>query len=69
MRVFGIILTIIGIAMLVFNSINFTTKEKVVDLGPLEVNKEKEHSVGWPVYAGGIVLVAGIALIVAGRKK
>ncbi len=69
MRAFGIILVIVGILMMVFSSINFTTKEKVVDLGPLEVNKEKEHSVGWPVYVGGIVLLGGIGLIVAGKKK
>ena len=69
MRAFGIILVIVGILMMVFSSINFTTKEKVVDLGPLEVNKEKEHSVGWPVYVGGLVLLGGIGLIVAGKKK
>lgn len=69
MRAFGIILIIVGILMMVFSSINFTTKEKVVDLGPLEVNKEKEHSVGWPVYVGGIVLLGGIGLTVAGGKK
>lgn len=69
MRAFGIILIIVGILMMVFSSINFTTKEKVVDLGPLEVNKEKEHSVGWPVYVGGIVLLGGIGLAVAGGRK
>lgn len=55
--------------MMVFNVINFTTEEKVVDLGPLEVNKEKEHTIGWPVYVGGIVGVAGVIMIVAGAKK
>jgi uncharacterized membrane protein len=69
MRAFGIILAIVGILMMIFSSINFTTKEKVVDLGPVEINKEKEHSVGWPVYVGGVVLLGGIGLIVAGKKK
>lgn len=69
MKVFGIILTVIGILMLAFNTFNFTTKEKVVDLGPIQVDKEKNHTVGWPIYAGGIVLVAGIGLIIAGVKK
>lgn len=69
MKLTGIILLIIGIIMMVINGINWTTKEKVVDLGPIEVNKEKEHGVGWPVYAGGIVAAAGVVLIVAGVKK
>ncbi len=69
MRTTGIVLLIVGILMMVFNVINFTTEEKVVDLGPLEVNKEKEHTIGWPVYVGGIVGVAGVIMIVAGAKK
>lgn len=69
MKIAGIVLIVIGVLMLVFNTINFTTKEKVVDIGPLEVNKEKERTIGWPVYAGGIVLIAGIALVAVGSKK
>lgn len=69
MKTTGIVLLIVGIIMMVFNVINFTTEEKVVDLGPLEVNKEKEHTIGWPVYVGGIVGVAGVIMIVAGAKK
>lgn len=62
-------MAIIGIIMMVFTGFNFKTKEKVVDLGPVEINKEKDHSVGWPMYVGGIVLVAGIGLAIAGRKS
>lgn len=69
MKVAGIVLAIIGIIMMVFTGFNFKTKEKVVDLGPVEINKEKDHSVGWPMYVGGIVLVAGIGLAIAGRKS
>ena len=69
MKVIGIILAIVGVLMLLFNTVNFTTEEKVADIGPIEINKEKEHSVGWPVYAGGIVLVGGVVLLVAGSKK
>ncbi len=69
MKGFGIVLIIVGVLMMIFTGFNFTTKEKVVDLGPVEINKEKDHSVGWPVYAGGIILLGGIGLLVAGRKK
>ncbi len=69
MKVIGFILLVVGVLMMVVNGINWTTEEKVVDIGPLEVNKEKQHGIGWPVYAGGIVAVAGVVLVVAGAKK
>lgn len=69
MKVFGIILIAVGILMLVFTNINFTTKEKVVDLGPVEVNKEKDHNIGWPTYAGELILAGGIIITVMGTKK
>lgn len=69
MRVFGIILVVVGILMAVITGFNFKTEKKVVDLGPLQVNKEQNHHVGWPTYTGGIIAVIGIGLIVAGKKK
>lgn len=69
MKAIGIVLAIIGIGMLVFNGFSYTQKEKVVDLGPLEINADKEKSVGWPTYAGAIVLIAGIGLVILDRKK
>lgn len=69
MRALGIILIIVGILMMVFTGVNFQKEKKVVDLGPLEVNKKENKHIGWPVYVGGIVTVAGIGLVFAGKKK
>jgi drug/metabolite transporter (DMT)-like permease len=69
MRILGIILIVIGVLMAVFTGFNFQTEKKVVDLGPLEINKKESKHVGWPVWAGGIAVVAGIVLVVADRKK
>lgn len=69
MRVIGIALIVVGILMLVFRSFNFTEEKKVVDVGPLEINKKEKKTVGWPLYAGGIAVVAGIVVLVASRKK
>lgn len=69
MKVFGIVLIVVGILMIVFTGFNFTQEKKVVDLGPLEVNKQEEKHVGWPTYAGALVLVAGVGVTIAGRKK
>jgi hypothetical protein len=43
---------VIGIAAFAVSGFSFTTKEKVVDLGPLEINKDKKHNVNWPPVAG-----------------
>ncbi|MDR3681108.1 MAG: hypothetical protein P4L41_14170 [Flavipsychrobacter sp.] len=69
MRIIGVILVIAGILMIVFNGINFQTEKKVVDIGPLQIDKKENKHVGWPVYTGAIVSVLGIALVVAGRNK
>ncbi len=69
MRTTGIILLVAGIIMMAVSGFNFKTEKKVLDIGPLEVNKEESHHVGWPVWVGGVAAVAGIVLIVSGRKK
>ncbi|RYE25063.1 MAG: hypothetical protein EOP51_05355 [Sphingobacteriales bacterium] len=69
MKTFGITLVVVGVLMMVFSRINFSTKEKVADIGPLEINKEKEHSVGWPIYVGGVVVLAGVVMTVAGKQR
>jgi hypothetical protein len=69
MRTVGIILIVVGIAMLLFRGFSVKTEEKVIDVGPLEVNKKENKWIGWPVYAGGIAIVAGLIMVVADRKK
>jgi hypothetical protein len=69
MKTLGIILIVAGILMLIFTNINFTTEKKVLDAGPLQVNKEEHKSIGWPSYAGGIAVVAGIVVLLSDRKR
>lgn len=69
MKTLGIILIIAGIAMIVIRGFSVKTEKKVVDLGPLEVNKTENRWVGWPTYAGGIVAVVGLVLVLSNRKK
>ena len=69
MKTFGIILVIVGIVMLIFTNIHFTTEKEVADIGPLEVNKKETKSINWPSWAGGVAVVAGIVLLVADKRK
>ena len=68
-RILGIVLIVAGILMFIFRGFSFTEKKKVIDLGPVEVNKEEKHNVGWPVYASGLAVIAGIADLLVDRKK
>ena len=69
MKAVGIVLIIIGIVMMVFRSFNFTREKKVADVGPLEINKQENHTVNWPLYAGIVVTVAGVVVLVASNKN
>lgn len=69
MRTFAIVIIVIGILMLIVPGINFTKKEKVVDVGPIEINKKENKTVSWPFYAGAIVTVAGAVLLLVNKKK
>lgn len=69
MRIFGIVLIIVGLIMLFVPGIDFTTKEKVIDAGPIQVTADKKNEIGWPTYAGGVVAAVGLVLVVVGRKK
>ncbi|MGO4291672.1 hypothetical protein [Chitinophaga sp. RAB17] len=69
MKVLGIILIVAGIAMIVFRGFSVQTQKKVVDIGPVEINKKENKWIGWPTYAGGLVAVAGVVLLLAGKKK
>jgi len=65
----GIILIIIGVIALAYQGITYTTREKVVDIGPIQVNADKTKTIPLPPILGGIALVGGIVLLVAGGRK
>lgn len=67
-RPLGIVLVAIGIIMIVYTGFNYVTTEKVVDLGPLKINAEKNHPVQWSPIVGVVLLVGGLVIIVSGKK-
>jgi len=67
--VIGIVLIVIGIFAFAYQGFSFTTREKVVDIGPIHLTAEKTRTIPLPPIVGGISLVGGILLLVVGRKK
>ncbi|WP_445159292.1 hypothetical protein [Mesohalobacter salilacus] len=55
--------------MIIYTGFNYVTKEKVVDIGPLEMIVEKNNPVQWSPIVGVILLVGGIAILAINRKK
>ncbi len=69
LRTIGIILIVIGAVMLIWTGFSYTRREKVVDAGPIHISADKQESVNWPPYAGGLLLVGGIVAVAVGRKS
>jgi len=67
--ILAVMLIVIGIAAFGYQGISYTTREKVVDIGPLTVTSDKTRTIPLPPIVGAIALVGGIALLVLGRKN
>jgi hypothetical protein len=67
-KTIGFVLIVLGLIGIAWGGFTFTTKEKVVDLGPIEATRDKKHTVPLPPIAGVVALVGGIALVAAGKK-
>jgi hypothetical protein len=65
----GIILVVIGFVAFAYQGITYTTREKVVDIGPIQMTTEKTKTLPLPPIVGGIALVGGIVLLVMGNRK
>ena len=65
----GVLLIVFGVAALIYQGITYTTKETVIDIGPLKATTERQKTVPLPPVVGGLALVGGIVLMVAGARK
>ncbi len=65
----GVVLIILGVLALAYQGITYTTREKVVDLGPLKITKDKEKTVFLPPILGALALVGGVVLVVVGSRQ
>ena len=65
----GIILTAVGVISLIYQGLPFTTREKVIDFGPLQAYKQEKKTIPVPPIIGVLAIGGGILLIVAGVRK
>ena len=69
MRIVGIVLIVIGLVSLALGGISYTTKEKVVDIGPIEATAERHKTIPLPPLLGGLALTGGVVLLMVGSRK
>jgi hypothetical protein len=67
-KTLGIILIAVGLFGLAWGGFTYTTREKVVDIGPIHATRDETHHVPLPPIAGAVALIGGIVLMVAGKK-
>jgi hypothetical protein len=68
-KTLGIILIVLGLIGLVWGGITYTTRETVVDIGPIHATRDQTHNVPLPPIAGALALLGGIVLLLIPRKQ
>ena len=68
-NILGILLVVFGVVSLGYHGYEYTTKEKVAQLGPLEVTQDTTKVVYFSPLAGGISLAVGLILLVFSRRQ
>jgi len=67
-KLIGVLLIVFGVVALAAGGIRYTTREKVLDIGPIEATEEKHHSIPLSPIVGIAAVAGGIALVVAGSR-
>jgi hypothetical protein len=65
----GIALIVLGIVAFAYQGITYTSREKIIDIGPIQATADTQKTIPLSPLLGGLVLAGGIALVVVGAKK
>jgi hypothetical protein len=70
MKKAGILIILLGLGLTIFTAITFSTREKVVDIGNLEITRDKPHYLKWsPLIGIAVIGIGGLVLWQSYRKK
>jgi uncharacterized membrane protein len=65
----GIVLIVLGIVAFAYQGITYTSREKIIDIGPIQATADTQKTIPLPPILGGLVLAGGIVLMLVGAKK
>lgn len=68
MKIVGIVLVVVGILGLLSGGFSWTHNKTVVDAGPIELKAKEHKTLPIPPIAGGLIVIAGVAVLAMGRK-
>ncbi|MDQ2718560.1 MAG: hypothetical protein M3Z26_02180 [Bacteroidota bacterium] len=69
MKIFGWILIAVGILMIFIKGFSVHENKTIVDAGPIQINKTENKWIGWPTYAGGVLAVIGVVMVVSAKRN
>lgn len=64
----GLVLIVLGLAALAYQGFTYTSRETVIDIGPIKATADTRKTVPIPPIAGVVAVVAGVALVVVGKR-
>ncbi len=65
----GIALIVLGIVAFAYKGVSYTSREKIIDIGPIHATADTQKTIPLSPLLGGLALVGGIVLVVVGAKK
>jgi hypothetical protein len=68
MAIIGVVLIVLGVAALVYQGITYTSRETVVDIGPLHATADRQKTLPLPPVLGFVAVAGGVVLLIAGVR-
>jgi hypothetical protein len=65
----GLLLIVIGLAALVYQGITYTTRDTVLNFGPIEATAERQKTVPLPPVVGVVAVGAGVVLLTTSMRR
>jgi hypothetical protein len=68
-KILGAILIVLGLLGVVWGGVTYTTREKIIDIGPIHATRDKTHHVPVPPIAGAIALIGGVTILLLSGNR
>jgi hypothetical protein len=67
--IIGVVLIVFGLAALVYQGITYTSRETVLDIGPIHATADRQRTLPLPPIVGGVAVVGGVLLLITGARR
>lgn len=69
-KTIGLVIAVIGLIMTLYTGFTYVTREKIVDIGDVEITADKDHTAAWSPFIGiGIMVIGGVVFFVGKKSK